>query len=124
LFEQGIAQAMDYTADDLTFHNHRVDERAAILHSQIACDVDSASAGIYLHFTSMRGPGIGLLVAVKMGGALQARVRLYRQAVARHALELHGQPGQTDGRGSCTAADAAIRNIQSILRDVQYSGRF
>ncbi len=120
LFEQGIAQTMDDPANDLTFHDHRVDERAAILHSQIACDVDSASAGIYLHFTGVRGSGVGLLVAVKMSGALQTRVGLDRQAVARHTFELHGQSSQADGCVSCAATHDAVRNVQGFLRDFQH----
>ena len=113
LLHERFADALGHTAHHLTVDDHRVDDSAAVVHDDVALDVDGPVCGIDSHLCDVGGVGhgdqwrvveVGLLDAEALAFGQVAgvhRIRrlgdlLERERSARHARDVHPAVGYHD----------------------------
>ena len=103
---------MHHTANHLALSQLWVDDVAAVLHRQVALDLNMADVRIHLDLAHMAGAGVGLCVTVEMHRLFQPRVAHHRQGIAGHAFHQHGQPRQRDAVRPIEAEHLALAQAQ------------
>ena len=114
-FVQRVADAVDRTADQLAFDDHRIDQAAAIVDDDVAQNAHAAGFSVDLHLDRMAPHAVGQRIRQERLQAFQSRLEVPRHRIAGHAGNRFGDLTQRHAAArSADNFDAAVTQFEVL----------